>query len=524
MQQILGASLLGFGFNSLGSYDSTATTKSILTPTGGNSGTYTDPFSRTTYIVPNNVAVTPGTGDSTQEASAAVFQSQQAFQSFFAAKAGISGSYRGFSGEFNLAFGTESQSQSMNWYSVASGSFQSWTLLLQEAGQGQLSSDFSNDPDVQAMMQQTSFNSGNAQTFYRVFQKWGTHFIDQVILGGEFNYFAAVSASYSSDQTTISSNLSLEYKAVFVSAKAQAQAEWQSLGQTWTNDRQVSWSATGGDNSLLSGVPVEPGYEQNFSQAYQTWAQSLATNPAVVGFHLTAISNLFSGDLATAINVALNSYLNLGVYAQAQFSSGSPTNTEVIQLNDTTLNNPAVAPPEGSEIYGVAQLVVFDGVTLDVLVNVGGYCYYYNQEEYVPWEAFYSAVENLTQNSYIAVLAVSDFPSHTGYPTPDFVQWLAGCGANLQAWTGHNVYCGDDFSVDYVMVGQQGLQVGSAFEKLAWSGSLFPPPPGTIFFANVTAALTPPIASGQPYRLYMPTGPAPTTARRVRERIPVSVG
>lgn len=107
MDAIPGAGVLGFGFDALGAYDTSSLTQAMLTPVSGDSGTFS--YGGTTYIVPDNVSVAQGTGDSTTGGTAFVAQSQQAFQSYFSEKAGLRGSYRGFSGQFNIFFSTEAQ-------------------------------------------------------------------------------------------------------------------------------------------------------------------------------------------------------------------------------------------------------------------------------------------------------------------------------------------------------------------------------------------------------------------------------
>ena len=265
---------------------------------------------------------------------------------------------------------------------LATGGFDGWTVLLQESSQQQFSAEFSSDSDVQALQHlNPPVFEGNEALFYRVFQKWGTHFIDKITVGGIFNYYAAVNSNYSSQQTQISANLSLEYSSLLVDAAAKAKTDWQSLGQTWSSDRLTTWKAFGGDTSLLAGIPPSTSYGENFNEAYQNWVNSIMQNPAPIGFHLSDLSTLFAGELASAISDALTAYTNKGVYAQADFStftSGTSapelTNySEVILFNGANVPNPAAAPAGTDDVVGMAQLAVFDSTTLEMLVNTGAY-------------------------------------------------------------------------------------------------------------------------------------------------------
>ncbi len=509
MNIIPGASWLGLGFNILGSNNLSSANSSILTPVSGTGGTpYTDPNTGTIYAVPNNVAVSTGAGDQTQDAQVFAAKSQQDFQSYLAAQAGVSGSYRGFSGAFNAAFSKEAQSETMYWYCLASGNFEGWIVFLQESSQQQFSTEFSADPDIVALQKLSPpVFKGNEALFYRIFQRWGTHFVDKVTVGGNINYYAAVNTAFSSDQNTIATDLSLEYRSLLVDVAAKASVDWQTLGQQWSSDRTVSWTATGGDNSLLEGIDPSPSFGENFNGAFQNWAGSIMDNPAVIGFHLRDLSELFAGELAEAVTDALTAYTEKGVYAQAEFTSSNSILTSyagMILLNGETVPNPAPAPNSGDQIDGVAQLTVFDGTTLETLVNMGAYFDYTTSP--MPWvtfwDSFYQAVQGLTGQSYIVALTGSGLNLADSFPSSDFASWLAGCGGALTQWREQmGVPFSDDYNVSYVLIGQQGLQPGQAIEKFT-SNLLAPrtPPESGDFFANATTPLIPAIGSG-PYTL-----------------------
>jgi hypothetical protein len=200
--------------------------------------------------------------------------------------------------------------------------------------------------------------------------------------------------------------------------------------------------------------------------------------------------------------------MGVGAYVQATMTITSPTGpvpgSQQIYFNGQVLANPATSPPPGSTSNGLLQVAVFDGQTLALLANAGGYYYYGPTTAYSPWDDVLKAVQQVTAKSYIAVLSLYGFPANSGYPTSGFVNWLAGCGATLQAWSQNNALpSGDEEAVNYVMVGQQGSPRGSAIEKFFVNfdgGEIF----GT-FEVNATAPLIPPLASGQTYKIYRPT-------------------
>lgn len=468
MQTLPGAGLLGFGFNILGSYDISSATKAILVPPSGNGSTYTDPFSKRQYIVPNNVVIAEGSGDHTQSAQVVVTRTQREFQSSFAAKAGVSGSYRGFSGEFRAAFSAEAVSESTFWYCLASGRFETWSVLLQEVSSPNISPDFSSDPDVQAMLVQTNFNTTNQHIFFRVFRKWGTHFIDQVTVGGEFSYFTAANTDYSSDRMRVEANLSLEFESLFVDASAKSSLSWDKLSKQWVENRRTSWSASGGDTSLLQAVNPSPNFKDNFEPAYRKWVASITAAPAIIGFRLSDLSQLFSGALEQAVSDALSVYLNQGLYLQAEFSrtgfSDPSSYSGLIQIRNRTV--PSNLPPQTpGAMYGGAQIAVFDPDTLQLVVNAAAYNGDYNQNDLM-WDHLHASVQGLSDKPYIVALTVYSVLAVSNFPNAQMASWLSSYGAAMFNWKKlATIYCGDDFRVNYLLVGQQGTQPGQAVEK-----------------------------------------------------------
>jgi hypothetical protein len=390
-------------------------------------------------------------------------------------------------------------------YSLATGSFQSWIVLLQDASTIQQSEEFTNDPDVQAMASQQGFNSDNKSIFFRVFQKWGTHYIDQVIIGGSFNYFVSVDSSYSSDLTSIEANLNLEYKALFVDAKAQSSADWTTLGKEWVSRRQSSWTATGGNTAMLKAINAQPTYGDSDSGAFSAWVDSIATSPAMIGFHLSDMSTLFSGTVQDAMLAALNAYINEGIFVSADFTvmsnSDIPINPSgTISCSGVTFPNPAPTPAPDPSCWGGAQLVVLDPINLEPILNVGNYT---PADGASLWDPFIDAVATLDVKDYFVALSVFgvcvEAAPPGGYPPASFVTWLESCGASLADWrNASTVNCAEDYATSYVFIGQCGLTPGNGIEKFTWDYV----PPGKIiggdYYANAMAPLIPAI-NGGPY-------------------------
>jgi hypothetical protein len=308
---------------------------------------WTYPASGITYEVPDNTSIIP---DTSSGGWAQIFDTRQQFQNYFSGKAGVKASYGGFSAQFNIAYSSTFHTDTSYYYGLFDADFTGWGLAVADQSPSWVSSSFLNDPDVQNLP--TSFTPENQEQFFAVFRKFGTHFVGQVTLGGSLYYYLAVEKSYTQNETQVEANVSLEYKAVFVSSKATASAEWQTLGQTWADSRIVTVSATGGDASVLSAL--DPGYGDSDVDIFNAWSSAVIQNPAAVGYQLRPLNLLFSGDTAAAVQAALQVYTNGAVIASGNCdytpgrgpAGGDFTTSSSITVNGTaTLPSPQVTPP-----------------------------------------------------------------------------------------------------------------------------------------------------------------------------------
>jgi len=303
---IPGASVVGCGFNILGTYSTESITSQIVSLGDPNSSTYQ--YAGNTYSVPQNASPV----DYSHKTGASyLYNTQEQFQGHYAQKSGVSASYGAFSGQFNLAYSNTVNSDVACYYGIYETDITTWELKVNQTAANWLTSEFVNDPDVQALP--TTFTPENQEQFFAVFRKWGTHYVAQVILGGSLDYYSAVMTSYSSSQTQVKANIELEYKAVFTSGKATSEVQWAQLGQNWANSRTVMVDATGGDSTPLKAL--SPTYGDSDSDIFDTWSDSVAANPSVVEFTLRPMSLLFSGAQASAVQQALFAYTNGAIVA-----------------------------------------------------------------------------------------------------------------------------------------------------------------------------------------------------------------
>src|SRR6185369_1521026 len=112
--------------------------------------------------------------------------------------------------------------------------------------------------------------------------------------------------------------LDLEYKAIF-QASAEAQANWQKVGETWSSQREVKVESVGGSNDMLN--VLMPGYGANHELVYQTWLKSAEQKPAVIDFDLKPISEIFSAQKAQAVAAAIEAYVRHKLFLESKTGS-----------------------------------------------------------------------------------------------------------------------------------------------------------------------------------------------------------
>ncbi|MEZ4453828.1 MAG: MAC/perforin domain-containing protein [Nannocystaceae bacterium] len=477
MSQLPGSEALGFGFNILGEYDVSSLTRQIYGHQRMDAQSWTYQPTGITYSVPDNTSVVPNTQTTS---TTQVFTTQESFQSYFSAKAGVKGSYATFRGEFSSAFSMTSASTQSFSYGLYEADFNGWNVVQSDLSSNWLSPGFTSDPDVEDLP--TVYDVTTQDKFFAFFRKFGTHIVTQVTVGGNLDYFVAVEDSYSSNEVKISANISLEVQAVFYSASAESQAEWNQLGQSWANSRQVTISAVGGSASVLNSMT--PTFGTNEANAFATWSSAVMENPAVTEFMLTPISAAFSGSQAQAVSQALQAYLSGAVVAIANsdYTPGSgpgggnfTSSATVLVSGRVILPSPPVTPPTpprwGNNIIPPVagyQLVILDGRNFTTLMS---HLYYQPFGTVAQEQAIYNAMmddlHKLTPpTGYIAVVAGFAIDL-MNYPTKPFSDWLLSVGASMEGWRQYLGFTGSPGQVSYVCIGRQGVPIGAAMESFA---------------------------------------------------------
>ena len=478
---IPGANALGYGFNILGEYDTSSLTSQLFVHKNQDADQYTFPPTGITYKVPDNISVIEYTKPS---GGAQVFNTREQFQNYFAAKAGLSGSYGGFKGEFNAAYSNTLNTDVDYYYGMYTAEYTGWKLIQKNQSAEWLSSDFIQDPLVKNLP--AKYTPENQEQFFNLFRKYGTHFVSQVTAGGSMDYFVAVEKTHTYSEQQISADISLEYKAVFVSAKAEAETEWKQLGEKWAENRKVNVAAVGGDNSVLNAL--DPGYGDSESGIFKLWSDAVMKNPAVVQFELRPLGLLFNGDTANAVHEALEAYVNGAVIVNANadfFRWKGPENGNYITSSSILINSKVITPkphvpvpppqvwhqPNSPRIVvpiSGFQVVLYDPITFEVLMS---HMYYLDNSSMAAKKKVYDTMMkdiNAIGDNTPYMCAVAGFAIDLlNYPTTAFANWLISCGADLSDWKKELSYTSTPAMVSYVFVGKRGLLTGSGTEQLS---------------------------------------------------------
>jgi hypothetical protein len=467
---IPGATDLGWGFNIFGPYSDTSRKSQLFELTAA--APWKDPRTGTEYGIPGNVSLST-IGNS--GANSYAFQNRSQVQEFFAQKAGVSANlvteFGAFSGAFNASYQNGLESDTFYQYVLYEADNTAWSLDLQSQSYDDLTARVKQE----ISQLPNAFSPESKASFFRFFDRYGTHYVSRVNVGGRLYYYAAVKKSYQSDLEKIKAEITLEYNALLVSGKAESETEWSSLSKSWTENRVVQIEAIGGSPDILK--LASPEYGENQSGAYSQWLQSIQAAPATVDFVIRPIDYLFPNEKIEAVKQATEAYFSENILSVEVRSvvvpfpePKKPSNLPVITLGSQI--EPDVPPLHD---FGF-QLVVMQPLESDYEVLLNKYysidLYQAEQKYGAIFDGMYQDLfqGGFTRSGYIVVLG-----SYNWYwqapPTGDFVRFLvsAGAGSLLQGWIDGAITPGSISNEDaaYILVGLTGSGANRGAESLA---------------------------------------------------------
>jgi hypothetical protein len=445
-----GVGSLGQGFDIFGRYDDSSLKAPLFDfDVDDDSGVKIE-ASGVTFLRPfntqTNFAANPARG------AALVFSSRAEYVEHLEVKADVNASDRAFTGAFSFAFNVDKKEEQNFSYALYEYEKQLWSIQIVDPSANNLAAHVLDDPVFREVPK--TFDPAHAHLFYRLFHKYGTHFVRSVDVGARLNYCVTAKKSFLSEKTAIQTKLDAEIDAVFLSGAAHASANWSKAGKEWTESRQIKIDVLGGDNARLAAL--RPGFEQNYKDVFDAWVSTLETRPGTINFRLSPIEELFPGDQAEQVRRAAASY------ADSQLQVVSESRESAILLNGIRVQMETV----GLQGASILKIAVIDGDTLQLvhhraygIVNRGDFTAVMNDM---------SKYEK--DDRYIVAIALTGGegrPLPYGYsglffPTGDFYAFLLGCGGGeaVSAWHDKYHYSTQDWSdaVTLAFVGCCGAQ------------------------------------------------------------------
>ena len=279
------AAFLGYGFDIYGKMDLASGVKmSVVNPAG-------------------NVSTSSPTSPFTYASQGCETRSE--VEDAFKAQAGVKYDGFAFSGEFDASYSNSSRDSSDAVYGLCDIVVPVSIANLTDSGENYWSDDFTTDTDVENLP--TAYSEDARQQFFRIFQRFGTHIVTQVTLGGHLRATSFSLATSSISKQDAAASASFEFDGLFSDVSGSASSAWSKVDQNWFNSRTFSVDALGGDPSK---IPTGHAYGDSDEGKIAGWISSVAAAPHIAAFALAPISEIFSGPQQDAVAQALDAYLN----------------------------------------------------------------------------------------------------------------------------------------------------------------------------------------------------------------------
>jgi hypothetical protein len=392
------------------------------------------------------------------------FSNRRKFEEHFAAEANVTATYGLFSAEFSAAYSSDRKVEESSTFALYDVQDTRYTLSISDASINQIKEEIR--PAFEALPNE--FESENCEVFWRFFSRYGTHYTNQVELGGRLFYYASIAKSYTSDAKTVSARMTAEYTGVF-GGKVEASAAWSQLDEKWMENRQVSLKVTGGSSNILSSLVPTKGV--NKGEIFQEWLKSIRSTPSVMRYKLRPISELAPLEKTTALQDAFSKFVGSKVRVHAESTQAWDGVSNIFVMGRPLL------PPEPTKNMPSIQVAVLDCLTLKPLQNKRWYPAVhpytrtksqFNIDAYNDnYKAIYGSLKKYENSSHIMLFATSNWTSWA-IPTSDLFLFLQSCGAGkqLELWFSFVKATSDPSGINYALIGYIGAGPGQAFEHV----------------------------------------------------------
>ena len=456
---ISGSGILGRGFNARKEYAINALSSALFDLR--DSGEEWTAENKITYSKPTNTTITSGY-ESTGMAKC--FSTRKQVEEHFSEQAGLSVKSFGFTGKFDALYSTTRQREDDYSYALYELSNDQWRLTLEDLSTDAIGRGFKRDVDDLPQ----EFTPENEDTFFSLFEKYGTHFVHEVTVGARLYYTLSVLKTFSSDEKQIEANLKLEYKASFLSTEATSHTEWTKLTKEWTESRIAIVKAMGGTHEILNAVIPE--FDVNHHNVFEIWIKSIPDYPVVTDFKVRPISQIFSGNKQKAIKEALETYL-AWIHVESSFESctiavgGIPVRTTRKMPTGPFMGFQAAVINQRTHQAIFSQIYQFpmldpERLKLEPVKKMW--------EE--RWEAMRSELHKLCA-SPDHILALASYRMRClWFPPATMAEFMRHCGADKGLWLWENAHDPSrgrltEESCNYTLIGMSGLGAGVGFDE-----------------------------------------------------------
>lgn len=401
------------------------------------------------------------------EGTARFFSSRRKFESHFAAEASVEVSYGLFSAEFSAAYSSDRKIEESHSFALYDVKDTRYTLSLSDASFNQIKEDIR--PGIGALPE--VFTKENSEVFWKFFSKYGTHFTSQVELGGRLFYYASISKSYTSDETTANARMKAEYTGVF-GGKVEASAAWKQADEKWMENREVHLKVAGGDSNILGALV--PTHGVNKGELFTGWLQSIKHTPAVMRFKLRPISELAPENKERALDDAYQTFVGARISVRSEATAPWDGTSNMFVMGRP------LSPPEPTENLPSLQIAVLDSQTLRPLENRRIYARAVSASRFKSEhnilafnEAYSKAFDVLNKyqdSSHIVMIATSNMIGWA-LPSPRLALFLQSCGAgkHLEGWMMRAKGTTDTAGINYALIGYVGMGPGQGFEHIEYT-------------------------------------------------------
>ncbi|WP_210516522.1 MAC/perforin domain-containing protein [Hymenobacter terricola] len=383
------------------------------------------------FAIPRNATFVENTSS---YATASSYSSREEYNSHFAAKANVEGSYMGFSASAETSFSKDVDNKTSSSFGALTANTHLYDLNLATRAASALSANLTSDSDYLALP--TRYDAAQPQAFLRFFRKFGTHFVSGVQMGGRLEYSVAVHSSSHFTGTETSAKLKAEYKGVFADVSASASVDFKTADKKWFDSTERYVYVAGGDNSILASVV--PAVDENNHDAFEKWLLSIATGGAAIpDVQVTSIDTIFSGDQATAVRDALRDYSAKYIGADISDITGR-VRVAGTEVRPDLFSTPVSVPPRYSR--GRLEVAVLDPQTL-ALVYANAWVAPQNPADLVDFFAPalaalqpYQSTKNILIVSMASLVGATHLMLKAGPAFGNFLAANCGAGPGLKAY------------------------------------------------------------------------------------------